>query len=71
MASGTDVLARPPITMSMGEVTLLAQRLDQRAHIEATASLKNDMRLAALALRAMQKSYHQSDWISLVDPKLA
>jgi hypothetical protein len=64
MASETAVLTRQSSTMSMPGIFRLSDRL--KAHAQDAAHraeplMCEDMRLAALSLRAMARSFHASD----------
>ena len=64
MASEAAVLPRLRSTLSMREISLLSDRLKARSQDAAHHDqplLCEDMRLAAVSLRAMARSFHVSD----------
>ena len=66
-------MAKP--SMSMLDISVLAKRLDDRARSEPLFDLSEDLRAAAAAMRAMQRSFHRSDFVYLdaaaADPGMA
>jgi hypothetical protein len=73
-STDATVIARMPITVSMGEVTALCARLDARAQSQVgpyQPEAQADLRLAAAVIRRMQMVHHSSDVLALTDAKLA
>lgn len=66
MASGRTVIARP-VTLTMGDVTALCTRLDNRANsvVAHNPYVAADMRTAAAVIRRMQMAFHNSDTLNL------
>lgn len=68
MASSAVVLSQQSSTLSMREVFLLCDRLkahSQNALFRDQPLVCEDMRLAALSMRAMTRSFHGSDFLAI------
>jgi hypothetical protein len=68
MASSASVVPRQHRDMSMREVFLLCDRLKahaQNALFRGQPLVCEDMRLAALSMEAMTRSFHRSDLLAI------